>query len=52
MGRETRNKAKVTNFEKVKEFMETFKQEVHTKPQFPSAAICDLRVDLIEEELE
>tara|TARA_Y100001963_G_scaffold150385_1_gene231407 strand:- start:1106 stop:1666 length:561 start_codon:yes stop_codon:yes gene_type:complete len=41
----------LTNFDKVKEFMNTFGQDVHTESQWPSEAVCDLRVDLIEEEL-
>ena len=42
----------MTNNEKVREFMETFGQDVHTKSIWPNEQICDLRVDLIEEELD
>ena len=42
----------VTNFEKVKDFMETFGQEVKTSPEFPDNDTCDLRVSLIAEELK
>ena len=41
----------MTNFEKVKKFMETFGQEVRTKPSFPSEKIIELRQSLIHEEL-
>ena len=41
----------MTNFEKVKKFMETFGQEVRTKPSFPSEKIVELRQSLIQEEL-
>ena len=41
----------MTNFQKVKTFMETFGQEVKTKPSFASQKINDLRYDLIKEEL-
>ena len=41
----------MTNFEKVKEFMETFGQTVLTTPELPDNNIVELRVDLIEEEL-
>tara|TARA_B100000424_G_scaffold191803_1_gene149462 strand:+ start:1174 stop:1623 length:450 start_codon:yes stop_codon:yes gene_type:complete len=41
-----------TNFDKVKDFMKTFKQDVHITPHWPSEAICDLRFDLIQEELD
>ncbi len=41
----------MTNFEKVKKFMETFGQEVRTKPSFPSEKIVELRNALIQEEL-
>ena len=39
----------MTNFQKVKTFMETFGQEVKTKPSFASQKINDLRYDLIKE---
>ncbi len=42
----------MTNFEKVKVFMETFGQEVKNKPAFGSGKINKLRHDLIVEELE
>lgn len=41
-----------TNFDLVGNFMQTFEQEVLTTPQFPSDKICQLRVDLIAEELQ
>jgi len=41
----------MSNFEKVKKFMQTFGQEVKTKPSFPNSKIVDLRYALIEEEL-
>ena len=41
-----------TNFEKVKEFMKSFGQEVKTKPEWPNEDTMELRIDLIEEELE
>ena len=40
----------MTNFEKVKEFMTTFGQEVKTKSEFPSHKIVELRKKLIDEE--
>ncbi len=42
----------MTNFEKVKKFMLTFGQEVKTKASFPDDKIVNLRVDLINEELQ
>ena len=42
----------MSNFEKVKKFMETFGQEVKEKAGFPSEEITSLRYDLIREELE
>ena len=42
----------MTNFEKVKVFMETFGQEIKNKPAFASSKINKLRHDLIVEELE
>ena len=42
----------MTNFEKVKNFMLTFGQEVKNKPSFSSEKINNLRYDLIKEELE
>ena len=41
----------MTNFEKVKKFMETFGQEVKEKASFPDHKITSLRYDLIKEEL-
>ena len=40
----------MTNFDKVKEFMTTFGQEVKTSPEFPDEKIVELRKKLIEEE--
>ena len=42
----------MTNFQKVKTFMETFGQEVKSKPSFSSEKINDLRYNLIKEELD
>ena len=42
----------MSNFNKVKTFMETFGQEVKTKPSFSSDKINKLRIDLIKEELD
>jgi predicted HAD superfamily Cof-like phosphohydrolase len=42
----------MSNFNKVKTFMETFGQEVKTKPSFNTDKINNLRYDLIKEELE
>ena len=42
----------MTNFEKVKKFMETFGQEIKEKTEFPNEKITSLRLDLIKEELE
>ena len=47
-----RNKVMKTNFELVGEFMDTFGQEVKTKPELPDDKTVALRVDLIEEELK
>ena len=41
----------MSNFEKVKKFMQTFGQEVKTKASFPGEKITNLRSKLIEEEL-
>ena len=41
----------MTNFEKVKKFMETFGQELKQKSEFPKEDIVKLRISLIEEEL-
>ncbi len=42
----------MTNFQKVKTFMEIFGQEVKSEPSFSSEKINDLRYNLIKEELE
>ena len=42
----------MTNFEKVRKFMETFGQEIKEKAQFPNEKISSLRHDLIKEELD
>ena len=42
----------MTNFEKVGIFMTTFGQEVKTKPALSSKKINNLRINLINEELE
>ena len=42
----------MSNFNKVKTFMETFGQEVKTKPSFSTDKINGLRYDLIKEELD
>ena len=42
----------MTNFQKVKNFMETFGQEVKTKPSLSSDKINMLRYNLIKEELD
>ena len=41
----------MSNFFKVKEFMQKFKQEVKSKPSFPCDNIIKLRINLIKEEL-
>ncbi len=41
----------MTNFERVKKFMQTFGQEVKEKAEFPNNKITSLRYDLIKEEL-
>ena len=41
----------MSNFNRVKKFMQTFGQEVKNKPSFPSEKIISLRCALIEEEL-
>ena len=41
-----------TNFDRVKAFMLMFGQEVVKKPEWPSAETMELRIDLIEEELQ
>jgi predicted HAD superfamily Cof-like phosphohydrolase len=42
----------MTNFEKVRIFMKTFGQEVKTNPSLSTKKINDLRVSLINEELD
>ncbi len=42
----------MSNFNKVKIFMETFGQEIKTKPSFSSDKINTLRYELIKEELD
>jgi len=42
----------MTNFEKVKQFMQTFGQEVKTKASFSDEKTNQLRLDLISEEFE
>lgn len=41
----------MTNFLKVKEFMETFGQEVEESAKFPNDKVLKLRIELIKEEL-
>ncbi len=41
----------MTNFQKVKIFMQTFDQDVKSKPSFSTEKINDLRYNLIKEEL-
>ncbi len=42
----------MTNFEKVKEFMETFGQEVKKTPSLSTDKVNKLRIELIKEELD
>ena len=42
----------MTNFNKVGEFMKTFGQEVKNEPSFSTNKINELRVSLIQEELD
>ena len=42
----------MTNFERVRKFMEIFGQEIKEKAEFPSEKITYLRQDLIKEELD
>ena len=42
----------MTNFEKVRQFMQTFGQEIKTKASFSDEKTNQLRLDLIMEELE
>ena len=41
----------MSNFNKVKAFMNTYGQDIKEKASFPEDSIVQLRVDLIEEEL-
>jgi len=41
-----------SNFELVGDFMEAVGQDVHMSPQWPNRDTVDLRIDLIQEELE
>ena len=41
----------MSNFNKVKVFMDTYGQDVKEKAEFPENKIVQLRIDLIEEEL-
>ena len=41
----------MSNFLKVKKFMQKFKQEIKSKPSFPDDSIIKLRINLIKEEL-
>ena len=42
----------MSNFNKVKNFMKTFDQEIKTNPSFSNDKVNSLRYDLIKEELE
>ena len=42
----------MSNFQKVKVFMETFGQEVKEKTEFPDSKTTELRYNLIKEELD
>ena len=42
----------MSNFERVKKFMETFGQEIKEKASFPNDRITSLRYELIKEELD
>ena len=42
----------MSNFERVKKFMETFGQEIKEKASFPNDKITSLRYELIREELD
>ena len=42
----------MSNFEKVRKFMQTFGQTVKNQASFPENKVSNLRVELIEEELE
>lgn len=42
----------MTNFDKVKQFMEVFGQDVLSRPTMPSSELAKLRLELIREECE
>ena len=42
----------MSNFLKVKKFMDTYGQEIKSKAEFPNKNIVKLRLNLIEEELQ
>ena len=42
----------MSNFQRVKKFMQTFGQEIKEKNEFPDEKIIQLRYELIKEELE
>lgn len=42
----------MTNFDKVKQFMEVFGQDVLDRPTMPSSELAKLRLELIREECE
>ena len=42
----------MSNYEKVKDFMNTFGQEVKSDPDWAGDDIADLRIELIAEELQ
>ncbi len=42
----------MSNFKRVKKFMETFGQEIKEKASFPNSKITSLRYELIKEELD
>ena len=42
----------MSNFFRVKKFMETFGQDIKKKPGFPEKKVVKLRYDLIKEELD
>jgi|TARA_B110000261_G_C12776544_1_gene234650 predicted HAD superfamily Cof-like phosphohydrolase len=42
----------MSNFKSVKNFMQTFGQEIKTSAEFPNKKIVNLRYELIKEELE
>ena len=42
----------MSNFNKVKTFMNTYGQEVKNTPEFPDSKTVQLRIDLIQEEFD